>query len=61
MSRVVGVRLGTELQSKLETLCARTGQHRSDVMRQVLTMVSVEKLCQAIQKSKGTREEQELS
>ena len=49
MSRVVGVRLGAELQSKLEALCARTGQHRSDVMRQVLMVVSVEQLCQASQ------------
>jgi hypothetical protein len=61
MSRVVGVRLGTELQSKLEALCARMGQHRSEVMRQVLTVVSVEQLCPAIQESKGTREERALS
>ena len=59
MSRVVGVRLGAELQSKLEALCARTGQHKSDVLRQVLTVVSVEQLRQASQESKGTREEQE--
>ena len=36
MSRIVGVRLGTELQAKLDTLCKDTQQRKSDVLRQAL-------------------------
>jgi hypothetical protein len=61
MGQVVGVRLGSELQSKFDALCKGTQQRKSDVLRQVLQVVSVEQLCQALQESKGTREERALS
>jgi predicted transcriptional regulator len=48
MSRIVGVRLGTELQAKLDTLCKDTQQRKSDVLRQALQVVSVEPLGQAM-------------
>ena len=42
MSQVVGVRLGTELQAKLDALCEDTQQRKSDVLRQALQVVNVE-------------------
>jgi hypothetical protein len=41
MSRVVGVRLGRELQAKLDTLCKVTHQRKNDVLRQAFQVVNV--------------------
>jgi predicted transcriptional regulator len=61
MSRVVGARLGTELQNKLDTLCKDTQQRKSDVLRQALQVVSVEQLRQATQESRAEQAEREAS
>ena len=61
MNQVVGVRLGTELQAKLDALCEDTQQCKSDVLRQALQVVNVEQLRQASQESRPERAECELS
>ena len=57
MSRIVGVRLGTELQAKLDALCTGTRQCKSDVLRQALQMVNVEQLRQVSQESRPEQAE----
>ena len=49
MGQIVGVRLGSELRAKLDALCESTQQRKSDVLRQVLQVVSIEQIRQAMQ------------
>jgi predicted transcriptional regulator len=61
MGRIVGVRLGAELQAKLDALCEGTRQRKSDVLRQALRVVNVEQLRQASQESRPEQAECGLS
>jgi hypothetical protein len=61
MNPVVAFRPGAELQAKLQMLRDGLQQSTSDVMRQVLRVVSVEQLRQVTQESRDERAESELS
>jgi predicted transcriptional regulator len=60
MGQIVGVRLGAELRAKLDALCESTQQRKSDVLRQVLQVVSVEQLRHASQELRVEQAECEL-
>jgi predicted transcriptional regulator len=61
MSQVVAFRPGVELHEKLQVLCESMQQHKSDVLRQVLKVVSVEQLRQAAQEPRPERAERVAS
>jgi hypothetical protein len=61
MSQGVAFRPGAELQVKIKKLRESMGPHTSDVLRQVVKVVSVDQLRQAVQESRVEQAERGAS
>ena len=61
MSRVTGVRLGTELDAKLQQVCEGLQADRSQAMRWVLRAVQVDEGVRVWSESRDDRAEREAS